>query len=185
MDSPPVGQFTEQSLSDASLLVGPGTPCNNAMAPSLVSMLPFPQHTSDTPFQSPGSSMSQQSQTNRWERNLGATTEVVLDHDDVIKWKHFPRYRPFVRGIHRSPVNPPHKVQWRVALMLSLICALNKQSSKQSWGWWFETPSRSLWHCNDQYLSDKIARCFSWGSNWQVVIVSVNGLVFRGQQAII
>ena len=28
---------------------------------------------------------------------------------DVIKWKHFPRYWPFVRGIHRSPVNSPHK----------------------------------------------------------------------------
>ena len=27
-----------------------------------------------------------------------------LYHDDVIKWKHFPRYWPFVRGIHRSPV---------------------------------------------------------------------------------
>ena len=26
-------------------------------------------------------------------------------HDDVIKWKHFQRYWPFVRGIHRSPVN--------------------------------------------------------------------------------
>ena len=25
--------------------------------------------------------------------------------------------------------------------------------SKQSWGWWFETPSRSLWrHCNDQMM---------------------------------
>ena len=44
-------------------------------------------------------------------------------HDDVIKWKHFPRHWPFVRGIHRSPVNSPHKGQWRVALMFSLICA--------------------------------------------------------------
>ena len=26
-------------------------------------------------------------------------------HDDAIKWKHFPRHWPFVRGIHRSPVN--------------------------------------------------------------------------------
>ena len=26
------------------------------------------------------------------------------NHDDVIKWKHFPRYWPIVRGIHRSPV---------------------------------------------------------------------------------
>ena len=44
-------------------------------------------------------------------------------YDDVIKKKYFPRYRPFVRGIHRSPVNSPHKGQWRGALMLSLVCA--------------------------------------------------------------
>ena len=44
-------------------------------------------------------------------------------HDDVIKWKHFPRYWPFVREIHRSPVNSPHKGQWRGPLMFSLICA--------------------------------------------------------------
>ena len=43
-------------------------------------------------------------------------------HDDVIKWKHFPRYWPFVREIHRSPVNFPHKGQWRGALMFALIC---------------------------------------------------------------
>ena len=41
---------------------------------------------------------------------------------DVIKCKHFPRYWPFVRGIHRSPVNSPHKGHWRGALMFSLIC---------------------------------------------------------------
>ena len=39
-----------------------------------------------------------------------------------IKWKHFPRYWPFVRRIHRSPVNSSHKGQWRGALMFSLIC---------------------------------------------------------------
>ena len=44
-------------------------------------------------------------------------------YDDVMKWKHFPRYWPFVRGIQRSPVNSPHKGQWRGALMFSLICA--------------------------------------------------------------
>ena len=48
---------------------------------------------------------------------------MFLYHDDVIKWKHFPRYWPFVRGIHRSPVNSPHKGQWRGALMFTLICA--------------------------------------------------------------
>ena len=46
-----------------------------------------------------------------------------IDHDDVIKWKYFPRYWPFVRGVHRSPVNSPHKGKWRGALMFSLICA--------------------------------------------------------------
>ena len=71
-------------------------------------------------------------------------------HGDVVQWKHFPRHWPFVWGIHRSPVKSPHKCQWRGDLMFCLICALNKRMRKQSWDWWFETPSRSLWrHCND------------------------------------
>ena len=48
---------------------------------------------------------------------------VVCAHDDVIKWEQFPRYWPFVRGIHRSLVNSPHKGQLRGALMFSLSCA--------------------------------------------------------------
>ena len=47
-----------------------------------------------------------------------------IHHDDVIKWKHFPRYWPFVRGINRSPVDSPYNGQWRGALMFSVICAL-------------------------------------------------------------
>ena len=49
--------------------------------------------------------------------------EWYVIHDDVTKWKHIPRYWPFVRGIHRSPVNSPHKGQWRGALIFSLNCA--------------------------------------------------------------
>ena len=48
---------------------------------------------------------------------------ALVCHDDIIKWKHFSRHRPFVRGIHRSPVNSPHKGQWRGALMFCNICA--------------------------------------------------------------
>ena len=48
------------------------------------------------------------------------TSRII--HDDVIKWKHFPRNWPFVRGIHRSPVNSPYKDQWHGALMFSFIC---------------------------------------------------------------
>ena len=39
-------------------------------------------------------------------------------------WKYFSRHWPFVRGIHRSPVNSPHKGQWRGALVFSLICSM-------------------------------------------------------------
>ena len=48
---------------------------------------------------------------------------MSLNHDNVIKWKHLPRYWPFVRGVHRSWVNSPHKGQRRRALMFSLIWA--------------------------------------------------------------
>ena len=85
-------------------------------------------------------------------KKLSHNSDVFLqrNHDDVIKWKHFPRYWPFVRGIHRSPVNSTHKGQWRGALMfLFFYLRLNKRLSKQSRGWWFETPSRLLWlQCN-------------------------------------
>ena len=50
------------------------------------------------------------------------TYPLGLLHDDVIKWEHLLRNWPFMRGIHRSPVNSPHKGQWRGALMFSLIC---------------------------------------------------------------
>ena len=60
--------------------------------------------------------------THLLERVLCVSIKCIQVHDDVIKWKHFPRNWPFVRGIHRSPVNSPHKGQWRGALMFSLIC---------------------------------------------------------------
>ena len=56
-------------------------------------------------------------------RLVGDLTRAKWVHDDVIKWKYFPHYWPFVCGIHRSPVNSPHKGQWRGALMFSSICA--------------------------------------------------------------
>ena len=43
-----------------------------------------------------------------------------------------------------------------------LIRALSKRLSKQSWGWWFDTPSRSLWlHCNDNLIKTQIAVFFA------------------------
>ena len=45
---------------------------------------------------------------------------IILDN--VIKWKHYWRYWPFVRRINRLPVNSPHKGQWRGPLLFPLIC---------------------------------------------------------------
>ena len=56
-------------------------------------------------------------------RNNTGVFTVSRFHDDDIKWKHFPRYWPFVGGIHQSPVSSPHRGQWRGALIFSLICA--------------------------------------------------------------
>ena len=69
--------------------------------------------------------------------------EGVLDfYDDVIKWKHFPRYWPFVWGIRR-----PFLSQRAVTRSFDVVfdLRLNKRLSKQLWGWWFETWSHSLW----------------------------------------
>ena len=48
--------------------------------------------------------------------------EAKVVHDDVIKWNHFPRHWPFVRGFHRWSVNCPHKAS-DAALWCFLICA--------------------------------------------------------------
>ena len=79
------------------------------------------------------------------EPEVDIKTASGTTHDDVIKWKHFPRYWPFVRGIHRWPVT--HKGQWRFDVFFDM--RLNKRLGKQSRRRWFGTPSHSLWRrCN-------------------------------------
>ena len=64
-------------------------------------------------------------------------------------------YWPFVRGIHWSPVNSPHKGQWRGALMFSL--AWINDWVNQWWGWWCETPLHPSWRqCNVYHWSHLI-----------------------------
>ena len=66
-------------------------------------------------------------------------------HDDVIEWKNFPRYWPFVIGNSPIPVNSPHKMPVTRSFGVFFDLRLNKRLSKQQWGWWIETPSWSLW----------------------------------------
>ena len=85
-------------------------------------------------------------------------------------WRHqmetFSRHWPFVRGIHRSPVNSPHRGPVTRSFNVSFDLPMKKRLSKQWWGWWFETPSCPLWrhwmsswilHCLDrQYWPDTV-----------------------------
>ena len=68
-------------------------------------------------------------------------------HDDVIKWKHFPRYWPIVPP-GNSPVTGEFPSQRPVTRSFDVFFDLrrNKRLGKQSRSRWFETPSRSLWH---------------------------------------
>ena len=47
----------------------------------------------------------------------------LIIYYDGVKWKHCPRCWPFVRGIHRWPVDSTHKGQRRGALVFCLTCA--------------------------------------------------------------
>ena len=64
---------------------------------------------------SPGSPYDMQyikdSRTGPWGRRMVPVSDPAISLTST-----------FVRGIHRSPVNSPHKVQWRGALMFSFIC---------------------------------------------------------------
>ena len=78
-----------------------------------------------------------------WLSSRPSQEQSVTTYDDVIKWKPFPRYWPFV---HRSLV-----VTLTKASDAELWCFL-WSASKQKVGYihsrrrWFETPSRPSWH---------------------------------------
>ena len=73
-------------------------------------------------------------------------TAVFWWHDDIIKWKNFPRYWPFVQGTGEFPTQRPVTRSFNVFFDLRP----DKQLSKQWWGWWFETPSCPLWSKSDE-----------------------------------
>ena len=73
---------------------------------------------------------------------------TLILQDDVIKWKHFPRYWAFEWVIHRSSVTREFPAQRPVTRSFDVFfdLRLDKRLSKH---WLFETPSHSLWrHCN-------------------------------------
>ena len=66
-------------------------------------------------------------------------SETITGHSRIfLAWRHH-QMETF------SALRALYKGQWREALIYFFISALDKRMSKQSWGWWFETPSRPLW----------------------------------------
>ena len=91
----------------------------------------------------------------------GVLLGQVEPHDDVSEWEQLPRYWPFSAG--NSPVIGEFPAQMPVTRSFDVFfdLRLNKRLSKQSWGWWFETPSRLLWrHCNGY----PVLRHWHWGN---------------------
>ena len=89
-------------------------------------------------------------------------------------WHHqkenFPRYWWFVRGIHRSPVNSTHKRPVTQSFDVFFDQCLNIRLSKQSSGWWFETPSCPLWcHCNAQCVFGVGVGWWHWNQYYFII----------------
>ena len=66
--------------------------------------------------------------------------QMIAPHDDVIKWKQFPPLCGELIPITKASDE---------GLGVFFDLCLNMRLSKQSWGWWPETPSSSLWR---QYI---------------------------------
>ena len=64
---------------------------------------------------------------------------LIGTHDDVMTWKHFPCYWPFVRGIHRWPVN-----------------SHTKASDAELWGF--------LWSASESTLKQTMETPVIWGA---------------------
>ena len=102
-------------------------------------------------------------------------------HTIMISWQGFPRYLPFVRGIHRSPVDSPHKgpVMWPFDILFDV--SLNKPLNKQpSW----HSPSISIfvWRVSNclwfemPWCSGDITVTISKNSRWNLIQSSSTSL---------
>ena len=82
-------------------------------------------------------------------------------------------------GTGNSPVTGEFPAQRPVTRSFDVFLdlRLNRRLSKQSWGWWFETQSCSLWrHCNDELKVSRIIKISSTWARWvwlTVVIIFI------------
>ena len=76
------------------------------------------------------------------------------------RWRHqmetFSALRAICAG--NSPITGEFPAQRPVTRCFDVFFALhlNKRLSKQSWGWWYETPSCSLWRQCNEFRTDSV-----------------------------
>ena len=93
-------------------------------------------------------------------------------------WKCPPHYRPFVMGIHRSPIDSPHK--WPITR--SVVVILNKLLNKQLSCRWFETKQclcdvTVMWYISspDSPRNKHIKyQCHCWCSIWFKHLINIS-----------
>ena len=102
------------------------------------------------------------------EANIkGMVTQFVSIHrhtlDDVITWKHFPRHRPFFRGIHQWLVFSPKKGQKFGTLMFSLSCVWTTGWAKNhQWGSVALTCNKSHRMCPTYQFVELVFKIHLW-----------------------
>ena len=84
---------------------------------------------------------------------VGVEDKFVKALQQCTWWRHQMQTLPALLAIcvGNSPVTGEFPAQRSATRSFGvfLVLGLNKRFSKQSWGWWFETPPRPLWHqCN-------------------------------------
>ena len=89
-----------------------------------------------------------------WEFGMVIHTLAVSclchNHDDVIKMETFSALLTLCVANSQVTCEIPSQRPVTRSFDVFFGLHLNKRLSKQSWGWWFETPSRSRWrHLND------------------------------------
>ena len=94
-------------------------------------------------------------------------------YDDVIKWKHFRVTGPLC-GEFTGPGEFPTQRPVTLSFDVFFDLRLNKRLSKQPWGWWFETPSLSLWHHCNVYMKNLT----SWRLGFQGLSYLYTGTVW-------
>ena len=94
------------------------------------------------------------------------TCGMILSYAIYSWWRHqmetFSALLAFCAGNSPVPGEFPTQRPVTWSFDVSFDLRSNKRLSKQSWGWWFETPSRSLWrHCNVDWYPER----FQWNIN--------------------